>query len=1068
MEEVTVGVVELSRAELESCGVAGRWCPLRAYSSSSAHQGTAHQALENGCDRVGRGIVGEALVAFAWMQQGPATDVLPKAPEKYSRVGKSRKGSRRRGVERSRDSEWTHSENRRGKEKNNATNANGTHHAVAEHGNNDSSGSNHASTQQETLVYLHVWDALVPLDWPRSACYFTARLCCRGSRAQRVSTKPVRGKGGLRTNTTADGNDSRSSRASTSRARRSSRAGSMHVVWDEHLLLSVKGLVEEGTVVELLLRDASVDEDTTLAAREGEPFQAFAERNSLADVGMPTNLAHSYSSSSFCQPKIPGPAIYRLRLQHPQRLSEGGGIALDEVAKDEGSERSFGGFDGVEVRMAGLVVIRNGANVDHDEASVEGFLQRKADVAGIPGPGKRRLSTIGGHVSRSAVPSNLLLTQGIRLSRRRARLLDLSAANCLFRQFADDEAGGICTVETAVNTGCSSPKKGESMKQYPSSSEPMLTDDGLRLVAQQYFPGLAHRAGYAGVDAVNAASQQLTYGQCLSMVTTHQDKTKNIITDSISFAGFVSWLRKLPQEDLGAAGLLVSPRTALHKTGVVMHEDAEHARELANMLEFTREPSETLVGDWCSIALRSTMDAVVMDRVRIGWGRGGGGYGDANQNGVGDEKAESTWRRHTKMLRRDVAVLGKALAEVEQRCSRGNATITKEYNDTNTGTIGDGVGDYFDVATVVAGATKGMEETTELDLKRETDGVPSMAEHGTEAATVGPAVATTVGQEESGCCSVVALYLGQQVDLLGSAAEHLKEALRCAGDTLNRNMNQNPDHQFARGENTRARTTAEKEWSRFSNDSNQELLAAGKNTHYNHRHYGLLLQLIKQVTSFQAEISALQQRTTAVIALRRRGKTGCYSYVVPCDTELPRSALSLVKRIRRTQNAARCQQPLDASSPACDGIEIGGESLFLSSLEQDGGNGEDGDCLHSLQSLDNPDSLTGENDGVTKKRLRQNRAPGQDPPAVIVEPQHSARAPLDDVIVSSSSLQPCQRRLESIRAGFHEKMVDLPAGFSSVTAERVLKTARGREKNSNEASTMRLAPPAALCCPIDR
>lgn len=1071
----TLGVLELSHEELVSCGVAGRWCPLRACSSSSTHQGTTHDTLTGRHGHARRSIVGEALVAFAWMQQGPATDALPKAPMNHNSLGKPRKRRRGKVVERSRESEGTSSKSRGEKGINNATNAHDIHPSLSEHRNNTRSStttSNLDLTQQEILVYLHVWDALVPLDWPGSACYFTVRICCRGSRVRRVSTNPAHGKGGLGTNnTTADGNVSLSPGTTTCRERRHSRAGSIHVVWDEHLLLSVKGPVEEGTVVELLLRDASVDESSPLAAREGEPFESFAERNSLTGVGTPTSLARSCSSSSFSRLEIPGPAVYRLRLQHPQGLPEGGETTFDSATKGEGLERSERGFDGVEVRMASLVVLRGGANVDHDDCRVEDFLQRKADVASIPTAVKRRLSTVGGGRGYRGLTSNLLSMQGNRQPCRRARLLDLSAASGLFHQFADDVAGGTHTVETAINTGRSSPEKGESMERYQSSSEPMLTDKGLRLVAQQYFPGLTHSAGH--VNVLTEASQQSTDGQPLSVLTRHQDSIMNTSGDNISFAGFVSWLRNLPQEDLGTAGLLVSPRTALHNTGVIMHEDAERTRELHATLELALEPTATLVGGWCSIPLRSTTNAAVMNRVRIGWGRGWGGDRDGNENRDGDEiKAETVWRRHTKMLRRDVAVLGKALAEVEQRCSRGNSTTTEVRNDTGTSAVGEGGGDDCDVAAEVADVTKGSEETTYFDSNREADGVPPTAtENVAVAATGGPTVAgvpaVAAGQEEeSACCCNVALYLGQKAALLASAAEHLKEALRCAGDIII----QTPGHQFVGGANT----YAEQQCSRVSNGSNQS-----KNVHFHHRHYGLLIQHIKQVTSFQAEISAIQRRTAAIIALRRSEETDCDSYVIPCGTEPPRSALALVKRIRRAQNAARRQQPLGSFSPPCDGI-VTGEPLRPFSREQGTDNGECGSCLHSSQTLENLNSLTGDDDGDTKEWLGKNRAsstpPGKEPPAVVPGQQGSGavanlysrtpaslRAPFDDMLVRSSSLQIFQRRLESIRAGFHEKEVDFPAGLSSLTPEQALETACGDGHNTPE-----LATPAALCCPIDR
>lgn len=1046
-EETAAGVLELSCEELMSCGPAGQWRPLRACLSST-HQGG------HGC--VGRDIAGEALVAFAWMPRGPATSALPNAPADQ-RLCKSRKRPRQRNkiIESNRDSQADPPRNRAEEAMNNSIDTN-VHRSLADPDTATSSGSNRrgGSMPQETLVYIHVWDALLPLDRPDSAFYFTVRLSCRGSRVQRVSTKPARGRGGLRMSTTAAGdNKSCSSGAHTSRERRT-RAGSIHVVWDEHLLLHVKGPVEEDGVVELVLRDASVDDETTHASREGELFQAFAESLGLARAEAPTPLATQYSSTSVGRLEIPSPVVFRLRLQHPWGLPESGTHAPASTDKEENTTRNGVGFGGVEVRMAGLMISRDGTtNADGDEDRVEAFLRRKADIARIPGGVERRLTTVGGESGAVCFSPMLPPARESRRPRHRPRLLDLSAANGLFHQFADSGTGGSSFVETnstgwsppgAEAGGNKLPSSGvagvDSIERYQSSSEPTLTDGGLGLIAQQYFPLLALQVSNGcsdgSIDAATGISQQPT-APCF-----HPAAAAKQASHGMSFAGFVSWLRNLHQADLGTAGLLVSPRTALHKTGRAMDEDAQG---LAAALQLAREPTATLIGGWCSIHLGSTTNALALDRVRIGWGRMGGGDGSKDRDGA----EESEWRRHTELLQRDVTILHKALAELEQRCgwcgvdARGNQRI-EEFDD--------------------------MQPT---------------GENGAVAACGEPAAAaaSAVERKKSGCCSVAALYFGQEAAQLGSAAEHLKEALRCAGDTVTCSSTHTPDHQDAGNRFSRAQTDVEKD---YSLRRSQTLLSADTSTKtpggkacYHHGCYGLLLQHIKHVTSFQTEIAALQRRA-AVIAQQTEDKSGpqtdsrwgqgCCSYNVSCDSELPRSALALVKRIRRAQNAARRQQPPQSFSSA-RGVSVTGVGASLSlSHEQ-----VNGDGFPSSPILDNRDS-SGEDDAKTKgEQLQQNRAgslppcralaaatPVRDDGGASLQNPASTRGPFNDMLRGPTLLQNIERRLENIRSGFYEKAVGLPATFSDTTAERVLEIARGVGQEKG------LAPLAALCCPIDR
>lgn len=1060
-EETVVGVLELSCEELVLCGPAGRWRPLRACLSSTRQE-------RHGC--VGRDIVGEALVAFSWMPRGPAADALPKAPaDRRLRKSRKRPTEKSKRLDIIRDSHAGPSRNRAEEDMNNAIDAK-VHHSLAEAGTTTSSGSNNngGSTQQGTVVYIHVWDALLPLDRPDSAFYFTVRLSCRGSRVQRVSTKPARGRGGLRRMSTsaAGGSGSRFPGENTSRERRS-HSGSMHVVWDEHLLLRVEGPVEEGAVVELVLRDASVDDETAHHAhREGEPFQAFAERLGLEQAGVPTTSATSYSSTSFDQLRIPGPVVYHLKLQHPWGLPEGGTHASASTNKGERAARDYVGFGGVEVRMAGLVLSRDGTNGDSDEDVVETFLRRKADVARIPGGVKRRLSAVS--VDNGAVRFSpmLLPEQEIRRPRRRPRLLDLSAANGLFYKFAEGGADGSSAVETE-NPGWSSPRADASGNTFPSSgncgessverlqssSEPILTDGALGLVTQQYFPRLARQTNNNGKDSAAEISPQSTT-RC-----SHPAATARQARHGMSFTGFVSWLRDLPQDDLGTAGLLVSPRTALQKTGRAMDEDAQG---LAAALQLTQQPTAMLIGGWCSIPLTSTTEYLALDRVRIGWGRIGGGHG----SGDGVEAEEIEWQHHTELLQRDVAILRKVVEELEQRYGGcGDPAVRTERADTTTSTCG--------VDADASRATREDEKLEEFD-----DLLPS-GHKAAVAARRDPAAE----RKQSECCSVAALYFEQEAARLRSAAEHLKEALRCAGDTITRGSAHTPGHRGVGGRFSSTRTDVE---TGFPEDSSRMLQAIVRTKPsgdgqacYHHRCYGLLLQHIKQVTACLTEIAALQRRAAAVAQQTdesskpqadSRRRQGCCSYGVSCDTELPRSALELVKRIRRAQNAARSQQPPEPLSPARD-VPAAGEGVALPLLhEQDYGGG-----LPSLPVIENRDSLVEDGTEAKGKQPQQDRGgsppksraaagaiPVRDDGGASLQTLASPRAPFIDMLRGASLLQNIERRLENIRSGFHEKRVDLPAAFSETSAQRVLEIARGVGQETG------LVPLAGLCCPIDR
>lgn len=1085
MEGIVVGVLELSLEQLLSCGVQGRWCPLMAPSSGNG-RGVCG-GLDDAWAYAEQGAVGEVLVAFAWMRKGPAMDVLPRARICHNRVNKCRKRPREQQMEKNnvRGSDRRISKKRTVVDSNAPTGTDFVDRAYVEHEGNVDGGL----ATQETLVYIHVWDALVPRDRQGSALYLTLRLVCRGLRVQRVSTKPARGRGGLKMDTpSAGGSRLCSPRASPDTAKIRSREGYMHVVWDERLSLSVKGPVDDGAVIELQLRDASVDDNTAIAAREGEPFRTFAERN------RPKHSTRKSFSSSSCGLKIPGPAVYRLRLQQPPGKMADESALSDSPSDLECSALNSPEFGGVEVRMAGLVLEGHGTTVGHAESAVKYFLQRRANVARTPGELRRPLRTVGGDGgSTSYVTSTLFPKEEKRRSRRRSRLLDLSAASGLFHQFAEDEQGeSSAEVATGANRSPPAFPSGEEEaqpvqgRQTSCFAAPTLSKKSLRLVVQQCFPQYLLKPF---CDGVHAGSSQRSTDNNRSATTT---QAFNEPPGDLSFAEFVSWLRSLPQNDLGTAGLLVTPRTAIHHTGKVMDEDAGLAQELAATLELTRQPTAPLVRGWCSISLRSTEDSAALDCVRLGWVRGGGGVVN------GDESAERAWRRHTKLLRRDVAILGKALAELEGRCAR-DPTITTRHADDNGAIKYSPKDSRGGVIGMNGGPGESDGETPsiankELRQDREVAATPPPAKNGAAFARV----EWSAKQDEPRSCSIVALYVGQQATQLGLAAKHLKEALRCAADALNLETTRDLDDQLAGHRYPCARSGTEKRWCGNGSPANIEnfLVAGRKNEREpdeprgsaRRRLYGRLLQHIKQVASFQAEISEFQRRAGMLPRLRAnetrpfvKGRQGGDERDSSLKSsfrrgEAPRSALALVKRIRRAQNAAR-RQASPRYPSAASGVVLSpqGEVPVLygqgcadlqEATEDCGSTCGNGDARADWQQPQEnalPSPICGKPTVAFSDYEEGTEMPASSP----TEADNSPQTVFHDMLQKPPSLQKLQERLERARAIFRERAVDLPAAFASATTEQILRMARSGGKGRWEDSPTKLVPAAALCCPID-
>ena len=1087
--ENAVGILELSCEDIEACGPEGKWYPLRTKLSTTEQSHRSFGQPKNGGFKRGS-IVGEVLVSFSRLQYPKAT-ALPTRASSARRLSQTRPSRKNGRLADKRLSDRRNSE--------------GNHLKYGRNTRNDTldvavaprlpEGVGRNASSPELLVYLHVWDALMPLARPDSALYFTARVFCPGARVQRVSTKPARGRGGPST-TEITSKGRRSCRVDPRVS--SSRSNAMHVLWDEHLNITVDRHAG-GMLIELLLSDASIDHakeagTPVLAAREGESFDAFAERN------QPSDSVDDLGKSSTPARALPRPTVYRLKLHrdrsdralnpdrsdeelhhdrsekelypdrsntelHPDRSHKE--PCLDRPDEDKGlveevTERSSTLGD-IEVRMASLVVPR--AEDASREEEVNAFLARKADVARIPNELNRPPRVVGDTaVLTTTVPRESSWTQS------RSRLLDLSAVGGLFRSFADTqkyekdskksgrEAGDTTSVIERLPSTTSEGNAGSIKERLPSTTsgvagrpeqhpefEATLSRGNLNAIAREYFPEMKELVEANGTITLQQANED--WG-----TTETQDGSAT----SLSFAEFVEWLRQIPEEALGVAGLLASPRTVLNKTEIVMDQSAERAEELSAALKLAEAPTMGLIGGWCSVALKSTGEGAALDRVRLGWGEST------------KETKEISWRRHLRMLRDDVMVLGNTLTQLEDRYHRRQS------------------GSSITDRTTAAGK-RDVPTPEELSRRVEPDPATPLSSIGqtnhTHVERENPAI--TCGNEPAAgewepAHSIVARYLDQKAEALGSAAAHLKEALRCAGDTLYRDVENTPGWSTKKSHSIRGSTQSPPTSGR------------GRGSDHLHRHnlYGTVLHHIKHVQRFQTEIAMLRRRVGALLPppgkegtaqlpdLRRRSR-GCdgdgefancaHGNRGGIDREAPRSALALVKRIRRAQEAARRH-----SSAFTDSVDTTKTQRTPQTREQGS------DCPPSSKKLNHNHSSGCINGGMPVREgdcSMPNRETidcsckegGTTTESPSSPTRVSAQPSLYGLCPRHSTLRVARERLESVTAAFRENAVDLPATVVSATAEGIAEIASGCVKEDENGTSLASAWPAAVMyCPIDR
>lgn len=983
-----IGCAEFSSEELLAYGATGRWHPLQACSVGWERwhgRGTPNNE--------GRSIVGEALIAFAWIARSvseslsritvPNREVLDRYRRQHDlRQLATSNNDLRQSVASNddlRQSVPSNEDLRQSATRNDAYKA-PCIDGISVRG----PPAGHASSPRNMslAVFIHVWDALLPRVRPECALYLTVKVNQRGSLKQRVSTKPAHGQSELIY--TISGTTFPSSKDGES---------PLYFVWNEHLSLSVD--VGEDPIIGFQLRDASVDHRTgnaVVAESDAEPFGSFTARSRLCRE----NEWASSEGNSSCRGKIAPVVMHRLRLVDQENGDRGGA----------GSEC----FEVVKVRMSSLVLTTQDA--ENDE--VEAFRRQNADISQVP-RGETLDRSLSGGSTESIRPESNPPRLAFRKPAQSRLLLDVSAAGDLFRTFA--ASGPSATGATqdsaelvqseARGNGESTLKRGSTGKRnvnagWRRNSELTITKNQLALIEREYFPGYESQIG-CNTGAGGFQKMTEVFHDPSSMLT---------------FRQFLSWLQGVPRDVLGTAGFLVSPRTALDHTEAVMDESAKHERVLAASLDRAGAPGKGLVGGWCSISLESTGQAAAHGRVQLGC----------------EEAAKGLWEYHTRMLRNDVRALRVALMDLEGR-------INKRSDRSVSDAAEELVASWrhhssSSVIYCVENVNAAGDETTEDSCEPWAMGDGEPLEQGEP---------------------LVALYLEQEASSLAAAAAHLKEVLRCAGDTICRDITRvSTRSSLTKNICLNVRDSRKRSW---TDDGRKR--ASGNRLR---RLYNVLLHHIKLVKGLYTEITALRRRASSALPLDMRGKMRPFwihgdsarNLGVESDTGAPRSALSLVRRIRQAQEAAR---------PAA---VIGeGEKSRYAFLRYQTPEGElsaqtvaSGGCIPSSKQM--PVEIV--------LRSHPNSRDGQEPLRVSLPSSLGDSEPPNSLPVPQRSLSPDKVaiRLALARNAFKESGVELPNAFLDMSAEGLIKIARGSAYNGRGESLDIPGPAVAVCCPINR
>lgn len=1045
-----LGSLEVSTEDIVSCGASGRWCPLfeNFHTPRPAHRGRT--SFKNRRQSA-KAIVGEVLVACASLPAPAMKTFLAASTNDRASVEarEARQGKRHKIV---RDCP-RHAHSRSGESDSALDKAFVRCPPVAKH-------SGCAGERQGVRMYFHVWDALLPFARPGSAFYLSVYVLRSGSRGQRASTKPALGRSPIFHSCTASECGGACALGKTSKV--TARTDSMHVVWDEHLSLSLNEPVE-GFTFELRLFDASVDYSTGMATaatatRVYELCSLCSFKGAQPDRDCNSKHGFSEVSSPCILPRrgLSTPTVHRLK-ECPLRRLE-----TEIRASDEGRVESDHGA--VAVRVAALVF-------PHFEAAdrsgeVAAFLQRRADTVKMPRGTKRGPNTSKDDEKMLGAVVASRMSKG----RKRPCMLDFTSVEGLFRKFATESSTGA---EMPPVDGQRAPETHDDehderysiaahrgslddSRQSLRSEEATLTQDSLVTISQAYFPGRERRKEGVSHPRTSLSQGAISDGGPLTQGTGDREHSHQL-----SFADFVYWLRGFSDNALGAAGLLASPRTVLAKTEAVMCRSAEYDRNLNSSLRLAHAPAKGLIVGGRFVALESTAEGVVLDRLRL------------ERGVIGGERVEDVWRHHVGMLGRDVMMLTQATRELEDRRSPlpmrnsgGSSARTSQMFVEEEG------------AAVFDSSAENIEEPYNSFAVNHR-GLPlddaAKAYHSLSGA-----------DEEMARLNVfTALQIKREATEVRASAEQLKETLRCTADTLypsdvaglrftSKRQRADSGTIIAQAQDPPAREQRSSRHNRVGS-----WIQSSPNPMCGHdafddiddkcgQYFGVLRRLTRLVVSFQADLDKLEGRAATFLPRKPIGNASHINQLqenngadienAPFDVGAPRSAVALVKRIRRAQN-------LTKSLPTNVSAQTRSEGTSL------------GQRVHSMDCFSSPEAFrTGT---AAKGAGQQNTSPysqGSSAHEGLAEGSTSALTPSEQV--ASMGAPPCsmgkgpllrlriEERVWVARAAFQEHKIDLPVTFASTTARQVMDLAYGTPR-TGEAGSMRSDTGAIMCSPID-
>lgn len=1124
-----IGTAELSAGDLTHCGNTGRWCPLLAPLRGNKWRQLGDEYRK--ASKTSMRIVGEVWIAFAYLPC-PAVDTLPGlSPE-----GRAQTGPRSASGERDQEAPNLVANNGQGKgdvlgrrESTSPDRELGL--SVAAHHIDTNIPLKSDSSESDLLFYLHVWDAFVPACRPDAALYLTIRFSRRGRLETRVSTKPVRTRntrprrgdqshlGGLHSPKSRV--DIPLPLPSSAAAGSSSTAsgGPTYIVWDEHVELSAAGiraesssLDQENATVELRLSDANADltgagsaETVVLATTAGEHLSSFAERAGYRHTSTDCDTNETEPIEN-----VPGVAVYTLCVgvssNHVARegRSKGNGGGMISVGRQSSlQQETFGKCGHVVVRMASLVLSR--AQAISRAEDVREFLRRKADVQTIqknidyyPSGDRVEREELGRPVSLELSSTTRKAVEGpgspiLSFEPRTHGVVDLSAASHLFDRYAEtvvgrarDDPNTLPTVRpdddiTRLTAG-SSDKQGRR-----------LSIEGLGTLAERHFPGISRSyiaailtpsLGSTCLPGENSGVMKTKFGARPSLGTKKYDS-------AVSTADFFSWLRKLPEESLEAAGLLVSPRTALNKTEAAMSKSEIEARELSNTLEASINSTVGIL----QATLESVTEKAAIDRVRLGWGE------------QDDEGAERMWQKHTGSLQRDVDTLQKALSALRDEVAHEAEVVS---------------GDADEMRRRTSTARTNGEHTPEahpVDRGHCIDECDNKNVAGRSTHSVFQP-RQVEGHADSGAgLVVIARQIGQQVAKLALAAEHLKEALRCVEDAELRKQQQASQFKHHRRRSSRSgllihglkcpiSPTADiHRSSKYLTDRCQRGTSAcqGQGSFDSRRGNTpeVLRQHVMLVKRLQTEISQMG-RHTRILCKNEEDRTHASNMPKPMsengnkkdfikrylDDTAPRSALALVKRIRRAQEAFErpANNPLTPDNAVAN-MEVPPADSQGAVQDQHANVGDHRTCFLSPTSSEDDCSVfahlsrvktNGDSSShAIEHGIAQNVGTTRQRESGVDPPDHAgcAAAAVTTGIVPyrgrfrPSCLRRINERLELLRSAFDtDGEVDLPSSVANATPEFVIDLGNRGGSLAGDGNVVGTEPPPAVvtCWPIDR